>query len=73
MKILSLTNYNYYKNQALVMLATIAIEEKNYSQAINYIDESKNYHKFYTCGNEIKRDKTILERLYKQANDGLKK
>ena len=73
MKILSLTNYNYYKNQALIMLATIAIEEKNYSQAINYLDESKKYHKFYTCGNEIKRDKTILERLYKQANDGLKK
>jgi len=72
-KIMSLVNNGAYKNQTLVMLATIAIEEKNYCQAINYLDESKKHHKFYTCGDEIKKDKMILERLYKQANDGLKK
>ncbi|MDV6168026.1 tetratricopeptide repeat protein [Flavobacterium sp. DG1-102-2] len=72
-KILSLLNNDSYKNQALVKLATIAIEEKNYSQAIDYLDESKKHHKFYTCGNEIERDKLVLERLYIQANNGLKK
>lgn len=66
------TEYDgYYKNKTFRLLAEIAIEEKNYEQALQYLDASKNQKVTYTCGNALEGDKAQLENMYKRCNEGL--
>lgn len=62
---------SYYKNRALRILAWMAIEEKDYSQAIKYLNASKEQKVIYTCGTAYNVDKTQLENMYKIAESGL--
>jgi hypothetical protein len=62
---------SFYKNRALRLLAWMAIEDKNYIQAIEFLNASKEQKVMYTCGTAYDIDKAQLENMYKIAESGL--
>lgn len=51
--------YANYKNRALKNLAKIEIANKNYSEALKYLEETKKFSYQHFCGNEFAQDKFI--------------
>lgn len=70
---LNVEGRGYYTNRSLWYLAEIEIGKKNYKQALEYLETSKqNFKPFYDCGNARESDERILKRLYDLCNEGLK-
>jgi len=63
--------YANYKNRALKNLVKIEIENKNYSEALKYLEETKKYPYQHFCGNESAEDKLYIAKLYAQCYLGL--
>ena len=62
-----------FKNKSLRALAFLAIEEKDYTKALGYLDQVKNYEVYYDCGVPYQGDKKSLEIMYQKCHDGLNK
>lgn len=63
--------YANYKNRALKNLAKIEIVNKNYSAALQYLEETKKFPYQHFCGNEFAEDKIYIAELYAQCYLGL--
>ncbi len=63
--------YANYKNRALKYLAKIEIGNKNYSEALQYLEETKKFPYQHFCGNEFAQDKIYIAGLYAQCYLGL--
>ncbi|UMQ41380.1 hypothetical protein MKS83_18565 [Chryseobacterium sp. Y16C] len=63
--------YANYKNRALKSLAKIEIGNKNYSEALQYLEETKKFPYQHFCGNEFAEDKIYIAELYAQCYLGL--
>ncbi|MDN3676339.1 hypothetical protein QWY90_03325 [Flavobacterium paronense] len=61
------------KNVSLKNLARISIQKKKYKQALNYLEQLKNFKISHGCGNGEDAYKEILDEMYKQCYEGLKK
>jgi len=61
------------KNKSLRALAFLIIEEKDFTKALNYLDQIKNYKVYYDCGVPYLGDKKSLEIMYMKCYDGLNK
>lgn len=62
---------SYYRNKSLIELARLYIEEKNYSQALLYLEErTKNGFRF-SCGVEYDTTLKRIESLKKVCVEGL--
>ena len=55
---------NHSKCKAYRTLAWIAINEKNYAEAKQYIDESERIQYIYYCGNEPESEKKKVKKMY---------
>jgi tetratricopeptide (TPR) repeat protein len=66
-------NENYDRNTICIQIAKILIEEKDFENAMRYLDESKKYQKIYMCGNAIIERRQELEKLYEICRSNLKK
>jgi len=62
---------NYSKSKAYRTLAWIAIEEKNFIQAKNYVDESERIQYLYYCGNEPESEKKKVKKIYDLCEKGV--
>lgn len=56
--------YANYKNRALKRLAEIEYIDKNYNQAIEYLDLTKKYPYLHFCGNEFAYDEIYMATQY---------
>ena len=63
--------YANYKNRAAKVLANISIKERNFSDAIKYLDLTKKYPYVHFCGNEYAADKIYISELYAKSYLGL--
>ena len=63
--------YANYKNRAAKVLANISIKERNFSDAIKYLDLTKKYPYIHFCGNEYAADKIYISELYAKSYLGL--
>lgn len=63
--------YANYKNRALTTLANLEIENKNYQEAITYINETKKYPYRHFCGNAYAADELYMIELLSQCYLGL--
>ncbi|AZA53637.1 tetratricopeptide repeat protein [Chryseobacterium sp. G0201] len=59
--------YSNYKNRALKTLARIEIRDRNYQQAVQYLNETKKYPYRHFCGNEYAQDEIAMAELYSQC------
>jgi len=53
-----------YKKDSFLNLAAIAIDQKDFKLALEYLGESKKYSKMYMCGVEYVTDNLKFERMY---------
>lgn len=63
--------YANYKNRASKILAEISIKDSNYSEAIKYLDLTKNYPYRHFCGNEYAADEIYMSELYAKSYLGI--
>lgn len=63
--------YANYKNRALKNLAEIEIKNKNYSEALKYLEETKKFPYQHSCGNEFAQDQIYIAEIYAQCYLGL--
>ena len=63
--------YANYKNRASKILAKISIKDSNYSEAIKYLDLTKNYPYRHFCGNEYAADEIYMSELYAKSYLGI--
>lgn len=56
--------YSYLKNEATERLANIFIDEKNYTEALKYLDLTKIYPYEDFCGNAVAADKLYIAESY---------
>ena len=74
LKVLSFeTSKTDLKNVSLKNLARISIQKKRYKEALSYIDQMKSFKISHACGNGEDAYKEILDEMYKQCYEGLKK
>lgn len=65
------SDWNYYKRKAKLYLAYIAVEEKDYKNALVYLKEFEKYKKSQmSCGIEIQKDENLVKSLYEKCKDG---
>lgn len=64
---------NPKKGKSLLMLAYIALGEKEYQDALNYIEDRKKINPTYFCGNEIETEKSQIKYVEEQCKIGLAK
>jgi hypothetical protein len=62
---------NHSKCKAYRTLAWIAINEKNYTLAKQYIDDSERIQYIYYCGNEPESEKKKVKKMYDICEKGL--
>jgi hypothetical protein len=63
--------YANYKNRAAKILADIELRDKNYSQALKYLDETKKYPYRHFCGNEYAADEIHMAVQYSKCYLGM--
>jgi hypothetical protein len=63
--------YANYKNRALKNLAQIEVGNKNYSEALTFLEETKKFPYQHFCGNEFAQDKLYIAEIYAQCYLGL--
>lgn len=63
--------YTNYKNRALKTLANLEIQNKNYQEAITYINETKKFPYRHFCGNAYAEDQLYMAELLSQCYLGL--
>ena len=64
----------YYVRQSYLKLSWIAIHEKNYNSALQYLDLIEKMEKpKFTCGNEMETYNTQLKNIRERCETGLKK
>ncbi len=62
---------NHSKCKAYRTLAWIAINEKKYSEAKHFIDESERIQYIYYCGNEPESEKKKVKKMYDICEKGV--
>jgi tetratricopeptide (TPR) repeat protein len=55
---------NFTRKEICITLAELYIQDKEYTTALKYLDESKNYKVQYGCGNAAIDDYNRLKQLY---------
>lgn len=63
--------YANYKNRAAKQLAEIAIRQKNYQEAIGYLEQTKKHQYQHFCGNEYAADEIYTVTTYAKCYNGL--
>jgi tetratricopeptide (TPR) repeat protein len=63
--------YANYKNRACKILADLEINNKNYQEAINYLDFTKKYPYRHFCGNEFASEEIYMAEMYSKCYLGL--
>ena len=63
---------NYTRNRICRTLAEIAIENKDYTTALKFLEESKKYKIKFGCGNAAEESSEEIEKLYMICNDGIR-
>jgi tetratricopeptide (TPR) repeat protein len=63
--------YANYKNRACKILADLEIKNKNYQEAINYLDFTKKYPYRHFCGNEFASEEIYMAEMYSKCYLGL--
>lgn len=63
--------YANYKNRACKMLAELEIKNGNYQEALNYLNETKNFPYQHFCGNEYAADDIYMADSYSKCYLGL--
>lgn len=64
--------YTNYKNNAAKGIATIFLQENDYSSALTYLDLTKKFPYQHFCGNEYAADDIYMSELYAKCYLGLK-
>ncbi|MCL9804784.1 hypothetical protein NAT51_04585 [Flavobacterium amniphilum] len=59
--------YANYKNRACKILAEIEVENKNYQEALHYLDQTKKYPYRHFCGNEHAENDLYMTRMYSKC------
>lgn len=67
------TKWKYCINESLLLLAALAIEEKNYEEAKKYLDLRKKNGLNFFCGVEREITETKMKNMYEKIQEGLKK
>jgi tetratricopeptide (TPR) repeat protein len=63
---------NYTRNRICRTLAEIAIENKDYTTALKFLEDSKKYKIKFGCGNAAEESSEEIEKLYMICNNGIK-
>lgn len=63
--------YANYKNMAAKILAELYMEDSNYTEAIKYLEYTKQYPYQHFCGNEASADRIYVSELYAKCYLGL--
>lgn len=63
--------YAGYKNRASKAMASICVKEKNYKDAVKYLDLTKKYPYRHFCGNEYAADDIYMSKMYGKCYIGL--
>ena len=63
--------YANYKNRASKKLAELELNEQNYKEAINYLDQTRKYPYRHFCGNEFAADEIYMAEMYSKCYLGL--
>ena len=64
--------YANYKNRAAKQLARITLEDSNYRETLEYLDQTKKYPYRHFCGNEFAEDEIYVAKMYAKSYIGLK-
>lgn len=64
--------YANYKNRAAKVIASIYVEDSNYTQALKYLELTKKYPYQHFCGNEHAANNIYMAQLYAECYIGLK-
>jgi hypothetical protein len=66
-------NWLYYTRQSYIELCSLAIDEKDFSLAKQYLNAvDKMQRPIHTCGNAVEADHNRVNNLRKRVNDGIK-
>ncbi|KGO84755.1 tetratricopeptide repeat protein [Flavobacterium suncheonense] len=63
--------YANYKNRASKKLAELELQNKNYKEAIKYLDETKKHPYRHFCGNEYAADEIYMAEMYSKCYLGM--